>query len=108
MDKLKQFLEILASVGPMILSLLPETAPFAPLVSQAIAAAEQIPGATGPQKKAIAVSIVQIAAQAGDQAAGRTVVDPATLGSLVSQGIDTTVAAVNLVQAAKAPAVKAA
>lgn len=104
MDKLKSFLEILASIGPMVLSLIPGTAAFAPLVSQAIAAAETIPGASGAQKKAAAVEIVTVGMKVANEAAGHQIVEPSTLGALVSQGIDTAVAAVNLVQAAKAPA----
>ena len=95
---LDRFLQILASIGPLVLGLIPETAPYAGLVTQGIAAAETMAGASGAQKKAAALQIITTGMTAANSAVGHVIVDPAALTSLVSTGIDTTVAAVNLVQ----------
>ncbi len=95
---MKRFLQILAGIGPLILSLIPETAPFAGAIADAIGQVEAIPGATGPQKKAAALQIVTDGMTVANTVTGRVIADPPTLAGIVSQGIDTTVAAVNLIQ----------
>jgi hypothetical protein len=98
-----KWLQILEQYGPNVLLFTP-AAPLAPFVLAGIHVAHQIPGATGPQKKALATQIATLSAQAADVAAGRPVVDPAAVADATSSAIDAVVKTVNIIHDAKAPA----
>lgn len=87
-----KWLEVLKAIGPTILAFTP-AAPLMPVIIEGIALAEQLPGASGPQKKAVVLKLVEKAEQ-GASAMGK----PPKAGSWVSladNGIDTVVGAVN-------------
>ena len=89
------WLQVLEKVGPMLLLLTP-AAPAAPFIVAGIHMAEQIPGASGAQKKDFATQIAILGAQATNAIQGRTVIDPANIQVAVSSGIDTVVAITNI------------
>lgn len=77
---------------PYALTLTP-LAPFAPFIAAGIHAAEQIPGATGSQKLAAAVSIAQAGISAAQQAGAH--VDAPVTNQAITDGVNAVVAAVN-------------
>ena len=85
---------ILKRVAPVVLALTP-AAPLAPFIAVAIQAAEQIPGASGPTKLAIAREIVKIGVNATNAQIGYAKVDPALVDEAIENGINTVVAIVN-------------
>lgn len=97
---LPKWLQIAFQFAPMVLGMIPATAPIAGAVSDAIGAAQMIDGATGAQKKAY---VMQIAADAvaSANAKGATL-DPAATLAATSQGIDTAVSVINAVHDAHA------
>lgn len=90
-----KWLQTVAHVAPMILSFTP-LAPIAGAVSLGIQAAEQIPGATGEQKKALVQQIVALGAQATNAQAGKTVIDPTEAATVANTAIDTVVGVANI------------
>ena len=92
------WLQAVIQLVPTVLAVIPgfPTA-LVPVITQAIQDAEQIPGATGPQKKAYVQQIAGDAVTVVNSAHGSTVLDPAATSTVVGQGIDTGVAVVNLV-----------
>lgn len=103
---LPKWLSIAFQFAPMVLGVIPITAPIAGAVADAIGAAEMLPNATGPEKK---VFVMQIAADAiaSANAKGATL-DPAATLAATSQGIDTAVSVINAVHDAHATATPAA
>ena len=99
------WLKYVETIAPVILSTIPQVAPFVPYISVGIQLAEQIPGATGVQKQQFAVALAQLGAQAANTAAGKTVVDPNAIGTTLDESIDAVVAAVNAAHP-KTPAAK--
>lgn len=95
---LPKWLQIAFQFAPLVLGVIPATAPIAAAVSDGIAAAQMIEGATGAQKKAY---VMQIAADAvsSANAKGATLNVADTLAA-TSQGIDTAVSVINAVKAA--------
>lgn len=91
------WLKVLELYGPMILAGIPQTQKIAPMVTQAIAAAEEMHTATGMQKKEHALTLVREGVLGLNAAAGKTVVDPEEIVHGVSSGIDTTVHVVNVI-----------
>lgn len=85
---------ILKRVAPIVLATTP-AAPLAPFIAVAIQAAEQIPGADGPTKLAIAREIVTIGVNATNAQIGYAKIDPALVDEVVENGIHTVVAVVN-------------
>lgn len=92
---LPRWLQVLEQVGPTVLMFTP-LAPIAPAVVAGIKVAEAIPGATGPQKKALVQQIAGLAAAGANAQAGKTVVDPTSLEAVSGQAIDTVIGVVNL------------
>lgn len=90
------WLKTVLDLTPLILGLTP-LAPISPFVAAGITAAEQIPGASGPQKLAIAKAIVNASVQATNVQAGHQVVDPVIIDAAVTNGINTVVAVTNLI-----------
>jgi len=108
MSKFSDFLSIVARVAPLTLALIPGVgAAVAPFVAMAIAQAEHIPGATGPQKLSAAVAITKQGIAGLNAAAGHEVIDPAVSDDALKHGISAAVDVANLIQkkAATAPAV---
>ena len=100
---IKQFLHILAFVGPAILSAVPGGAAIAvliPTIVTAIGDAQQIPGATGPEKKAHVIAIAT-AAVAVANSTGKVQLDAVEVEQVASDGIDAVVGAIHVVNGAK-------
>jgi hypothetical protein len=97
---MKKFLSILQLVGPSIISAVVPGGPvIAQLVTDAIGKAQQIPGATGSEKKSFALQVITDGALSVNAGTGKPVLDNAALVNAASQGIDAVVSAVKLVQA---------
>ncbi len=96
---MSHWLQLLAQLGPIVLAATPLSA-LAPAVVAGIAAAEGLPGATGPQKKEIVKQIVSAAAQGANAQVGRTIIDPALAVDSASHVIDTIVNITNIVHQA--------
>jgi hypothetical protein len=94
---LPNWLRLVFTYAPLVLSLNPKTAAIAGPVADGIAEAELIPGADGPTKKA---AVLQIAADAVASLNDQTRVNlpPAETQAAVSSAIDTIVSVANLVQ----------
>lgn len=90
------WLRVLAHLGPMALAFTP-LAPIAPIVIAAIAEAEAMQGATGPEKLAHVVNIATDAASATNLQTGKPVIDPALMAKTASEAISTTVDVVKMV-----------
>lgn len=95
---LSQFVSVARLVAFPVLVAFGVPAPLATIVSEGLAEAQSIPGATGVDKKAHVMNLVNdwIAAQA---AAGHPVPDVDSLIESVSKGIDAGVAGVKAVHA---------
>ncbi len=91
-----KWLRVLAIVGPKVLMFTP-LAPIAGIVVGAIQTAESIPGATGPQKKALVQELVSAGVQATNTLAGKTIIDPAVAQAASGSAIDTVVSVANIV-----------
>lgn len=99
------WLALVEKLLPFVLSAIPKVPPSViPIVMKGISDAEQIPGATGVQKKAAVMALVTDGLSGVDAVTGKPTVDVAGITNAVSQGIDTGVAVVNLVHAAQTPA----
>ena len=96
---LSKWLEILGTIGPAVLSFTP-LAPIAPIVLEGVKLAEQIPGASGAQKKALVQNIVALGASGANTAAGSVVVDPTAAAAVTGTAIDSVIGVTNLVHAA--------
>ena len=94
------WLQLLAQLGPIVLAATPLSA-LAPAVVAGIAAAEGLPGADGPKKKAIVQQIVSAAAQGANAQAGRVIIDPQLAVDSASHVIDTIVNVTNIVHQAQ-------
>lgn len=94
-----KWLQIVQTFAPMVLAFTP-AAPLAPFVAAGIQAAEQLPGADGPTKLAIATQIARTGIAATNAQAGKTLIDPALSDAVIQQAIGTTIAVTNLIHAA--------
>lgn len=96
MNKWLQLAELLA--GPVLSIVNPKLAPIAPQISAGIQEAEQLKAAgTITDKLAHVQNIANIAANSVNTAAGKTVVDTSSLNTAVQEGVDTAIAAINLI-----------
>lgn len=94
---MKKWLAILKTFAPMIIATtVPGGAVIGPLVTHAIEEAESIQGATGAEKKAHTIAIVQDGIAGLNAGAGKVVVDPAAVTTTLSHGIDTAVGVTNM------------
>jgi len=99
MSKFSRFLEVIARVAPLTLSLIPGIpAAIAPFVAMGIAQAEHIPGADGPHKLAAAVGITKQRFAALNVAAGHEVIDPALSDDALAHGISAVVDVAKLLE----------
>jgi hypothetical protein len=96
-----RWLKVVEKIAPLVLAATP-LAPIVPFVILGIQTAEQIPGATGEQKLALATQIVNTGVAATNAQVGHTEIDPALVNDAVTHGIATVVAAVNLKHTAEA------
>jgi hypothetical protein len=97
---LSSWLHLVESIAPLALAMTP-LAPIAPWVTIGIQTAERIPGASGPQKLALAKTIVSAGVAATNAQAGEQEIDPTLIDSALSSGISAVVDAVNVVHAAQ-------
>jgi hypothetical protein len=89
------WLKLVENFAPIILAATP-LAPIAPYVALGIQTAEQIKGATGEQKLALATQIANVGVAATNAQAGKVLIDPNAANSLITNGINAVVAATNL------------
>lgn len=98
-----KFLQIVASVGPILLTLVPGGAAVAtlvPVIISAIGEAEQIKGATGAEKKAHVLEIVAASVTVANTT-GKVRLDPAEVQTVAGNGIDAVIGTVHVIQGAK-------
>jgi len=95
------WLKLVEQIAPIALSVTP-LAPIAPFIALGIKTAEQIPGASGADKLALATTIAQSGVAAINAQAGHQEIDPMLVNQAIAQGIGTVVAVVNTVHAAQA------
>jgi hypothetical protein len=102
MSALDTWLTIAQMIAPSILAAIPngaKIAPFVPVITSGIQAAEQLPGATSDQKKSHVMTLAMAAFQTLE-GTGVLHLNPAEFQSTVGAGIDATVGTINLVQQA--------
>jgi hypothetical protein len=102
LDKLNLILSIVQKVAPSVLLAVPHgdrIAPLIPVITGGIVAAEQIPGASGADKKAFVQEITRAAATTLN-ATGKLHLDPVEAATVAGVGIDAVIGSVNLVHAA--------
>lgn len=91
-----KWLELLKTIGPLVIaSTVPGGQLLAPIVVGAIHSAEQLKGASGAEKKAHALELVEAGAAAANAVAGKVVVDPNAAVAAAASGIDTVVKTIN-------------
>jgi hypothetical protein len=98
----KKFLRIVEAFAPVVLSNVPKgekIAPLIPVIIHGIQEAEQIPGASGAEKKAHVLEVVSAGVTAVN-ATGKVKLDPVEVADIASKGVDLTVQIVNDVHAA--------
>lgn len=86
---------------PLILQFIPQAKPilpFLPVIAQGITEAEDIKGATGPQKKEHVLNLVALAVEGVNSAAGKTVVGATSTQVAAGQVIDAAVAVANVIE----------
>lgn len=93
---LPSWLKTLEHVAPAVLMFTP-LAPIAPIIAAAINTAEQIPGATGEQKKAYVQQIAASAVTAINTANNKTIIDPNAVSDTAGTAIDTIVGVNNMI-----------
>lgn len=90
------WLHLVEQLGPLALAATP-LAPAVPFIILGIKTAEQLEGATGPQKLEIAKQIVSVGVAGANAQAGHNILDPALTDKAIASGISAVVDAVNLV-----------
>lgn len=101
--KLDRFLAVLNAVAPAILLAVPngdKIAAVIPQITHGIAEAQQMKGATGPEKKAHAMSIANDAVQSLN-ATGKVKLDSNEVQAVASHGIDAVVGTIHVIDGAK-------
>jgi hypothetical protein len=83
-------------LAPVIMPLAGVPAALVPLIMHGMIVAQHLPGADGATKKAYVLDLVSTGAATTNAAVGHTLIDPVQATGAVSQGIDATIAAVNL------------
>lgn len=97
-------LGLLKTFGPILLSTLVPGAGglLAPIIAGAIQSAEELHNASGPEKKAHALELVEAGAAAANVVAKKTLIEPAQARAIADPAIDTAVQVINVVHAAQA------
>lgn len=96
----KNWLDLVKVVVPMILAETP-AAPIAPFIAIGISAAEQIPGATGPQKLEVAKQLANIGVAAANAQAGKELINPSLVNETADNSIKTIISVMNLADSLK-------
>lgn len=97
-EAMKKWLELVKVLAPVILSVTPGVPPILiPAIVHSIETAEQIPGATGAQKKAAVLDEVRTGLAVTAAVKGAPVIDTELTVAAVSSGIDAAVNGVNAV-----------
>lgn len=89
------WLKVLFRVGPMILGGFHATARYAPIIVDAVAAAEQMADASGPDKKKKALDLVDVGVAAINAATTDRKVDPDVARTIAALAIDPLVTTTN-------------
>lgn len=100
---LTKFLGIVNALAPVVLLAVPGgavIAPIVPVIVNAITEAEQISGASGPEKKAHVLNIVDAAVVTAN-ATGKVHINPTEAADAASHGIDAVIGAVAVIEGAK-------
>lgn len=98
-----KFLAVLNAVGPIVLAAVPGgagIAPLIPVIVGAIGEAEQIKGATGPEKKQHVLNVVAAGVVTANST-GKVTLDPVEVNTVASHGIDAVVGTIHVVEGAK-------
>lgn len=96
------FLGIVSLIGPAILAAIPGGAQMAvliPVIVTAIKEAEALKDATGPEKKAHVLNIVDASVTVAN-AVGNVHLDPVKVHDVASSGIDTVIGTISLIEGA--------
>lgn len=104
LEKLNVVLGLVGKFAPMILPSVPggqRVLPFIPVITHGIVEAEQLPGASGADKKAHVLNLLADSVTALN-ATGKTHLNFDELSGIASHGIDTTIGAINLLHHAGA------
>jgi hypothetical protein len=105
-DTVNKWLTLAQFLAPAVLMAVPhgdKIAPFVPVITSGIQEAEQIPGASGPEKKAHVMNLAMAAFQTL-QRSGKVHLDVGQFQSVIGAGIDATVGTIDLVHQAHVPA----
>lgn len=97
---LPKWLQIAFQFAPMVLSVIPATAPIAGPVADAIGAAQMIEGANGAAKKAYVMQIAKDAVESANAKGAK--LDVAATLDATSHGVDTAVSVINQIHDAHA------
>jgi hypothetical protein len=98
-----KFLAVVAALGPVVLSVVPgggSIAPLIPTIVGAIVEAEAIKGATGAEKKAHVLNVVEAAVSVAN-ATGKVTLKPEEVQGVASLGIDTVISTIHVIEGAK-------
>lgn len=101
-ETVNKWLTIAQFLAPAVLLAVPhgeKIAPYVPIITTGIQEAEQIPGASGADKKAHVVNLAMAAFQTLQQT-GKVHLDQTEFQIAVSSGIDATIASINAVKKA--------
>lgn len=99
----KKFGQVVAMVAPVVLIAVPGgqvLAPLVPVFTHAITEAEQMKGATGAEKKAHVMSIVQAAVTIANSS-GKVTLDQAAVEQAASHGVDAVIGTVKIIEGSK-------
>ena len=100
---LKKFLSVVTAVGPLVLLSVPggeKLGPLLPVIVAAIGDAEQLKGATGPEKKAHVLAILAAAVTTAN-ATGKVHLDLAEVQAVADKGIDAVIGTLHVIHGAK-------
>jgi hypothetical protein len=100
---LTKWLNLVKLVAPLVLSNVKggdKIAEMIPTITDGIAEAEQIKGASGPEKKAHVLNVVH-AGVAAANASGKVTLDQAEVQGIASDGIDAVVNTLHVIDGAK-------
>ena len=94
---LPKWLQLVEVFAPMVLAAAGVPTSILLPITSAIAEAEQIPGASGPNKKAHVLNITKFAIELANIKHGSQVLDPLRVVAAVDEGIDLAVETIDLV-----------
>jgi hypothetical protein len=100
---LNKFLTLVNALAPVILVNVPggeKVAPFVPIIAKGIIAAQQIKGASGPEKRAHVLESLAAGVQVSNQT-GKTAIDEHALTTAAGAGIDAVIGAIHAIEGGK-------